>query len=329
MSLDPNKMLESCRNGQWNVDDFDWTKTPEVELNKTIEMRFCQFYMDQCFIERLAGTLFQALSDRMDDPVLKEIYQWCHLDEIRHSQAAYKLCDYFDVNHYKLYTPNISLLKLTPHFVNLVKTTHPAVANAMILGGEIILDIALLRAINDNLPDPMSQAVVKKINRDEARHLAMDFFMTEYCAEHELPNDGYVSADLFDNADRRGFLRYGPAAFNEVFFRPMAILDPSGKQMESVMRRLRKLNLRESVKNNPAVKDFNNQAAFYETPLGGWVGWGIRKTYQAITGVNVDWIKAGSSDRLNLYDSDDETIDADRTAVQLAEDIVGETLTTN
>ncbi len=109
----------------------------------------------------------------------------------------------------------------------------------------------------------------------------------------------------------------------------MQVLDPSGKQMESVIRRLRKLNLRESVKNNPAVKDFNRQAEFFETPFGGWVGWGIRKSYQVVTGVNVDWITAAAMDKLDLHRSDDATIDANRTATQLAQDMVGETLTTN
>ena len=100
MSVDPIKMLERCKQGQWNVDDFDWSGKTQLTLSKKEEMNLCQLYMDMSYIERIAGDLFLTLSKRLDDPVLKEIYQWCYTDEVRHSQAAAKLMDYFDVHQY-------------------------------------------------------------------------------------------------------------------------------------------------------------------------------------------------------------------------------------
>lgn len=321
MSLDPNKMLERCKKGQWSVEDFDWSETPKVVLDEEQETRICQLYMDMSYIERIAGALFLALSERMEDPVLKEIYHYCYLDEVRHSQAAYKLMDYFDVHHYKVYTPNAAMLKFIPYFTNAVKTLNPAIANTLILGGELILDIALLRGINEYVDDPMSQAVVEKINSDESRHLAMDFFMAEYCSENNMSIKHTKVKKGFMNPDIRGLMVYGPPFFNDVFFRPMAILDPTNKQMESVMRRLRRFNLKDEVQKNPTVKSFNEMADFFESALGGRVGWGLRKGIKLGTGINFDFVKAGAMDRIGINSGD---YDPSKSATQLAKEIMNE-----
>ena len=69
---------------------------------------------------------------------------------------------------------------------------NPAMANAFIMAGELILDVALLRGINKYANDPMSRAVVEKINQDESRHLAMDFFMAEYCSANNMSVKKYA-----------------------------------------------------------------------------------------------------------------------------------------
>lgn len=321
MSLDLEKMLERCKQGQWSVDDFDWTETPRVQLDKVQEMRICQLYMDMSYIERIAGSLFLALSDRMDDPLLKEIYHYCFLDEVRHSQAAAKLMDYFDVHHYKVYTPNPYMLRFIPYFTHAVKTLNPALANAFILGGELILDIALLRGINDYVDDPMSQAVVEKINSDESRHLAMDFFMAEYCSEHNMSiKTGKTKKGLL-NPDLRGIMAWGPPFFNDVFFRPMAILDPTNKQMESVVRRLRRFNMRPELQKNPTVKDFNEMADFFETSMGAKVGWALRRGVKVTTGIDFDFVMAAAKDRIGVNRGD---YDPKSSATALAAEIMAE-----
>ena len=155
--------------------------------------------MNMSFIERIAGDLFLTLSKRLDDPVLKEIYQWCYTDELRHSAASAKLVDYFDVNQYKVYTPNQAMLRFIPHFSTAIKRLNPALANSFIMGGELILDIALLRGINEYVDDPLSRAVVEKINQDESRHLAMDFYMAEYCSDNNMSINQALAKMLKDD----------------------------------------------------------------------------------------------------------------------------------
>jgi len=320
MSLDPVKMLERCKQGQWDVNDFDWDKTPEIELSKEDEIRVVQLYINMSYIERLAGDLFKALRDRMEDPVLKEIYHWCYIDELRHSEAALRLSKYFDQNEYKLYTPNISMLKFMPHFSGAVHTLNPAIANMFILTGELILDIALLRGLNGYVDDPQSRAVVERINSDESRHLAMDFFMAEYCSENNMSiKTGKTKRGIF-NPDLRGIAKWGPEFFLEVFFRPMEVLDPDNEQMQSVARRLRRFNLRDEVQKNPTIRPFNNMASFFETKVGSGVGWGMRKAAKTFTGVDFEWVLAAHSSRIGLNKGEEPL----KGATELAEEIMRE-----
>jgi hypothetical protein len=143
MSVNLDKMLERCQREQWTVADFDWSGAP-IALSPEREREICAYYVNMSYIERLAGALFLALARRVDDPTLAAIFTTFHADELRHSHAAARLADYFDVHHYRVYTPNVPMLRFIPSFVDLIESVGPAYATNFILGGELILDIALL-----------------------------------------------------------------------------------------------------------------------------------------------------------------------------------------
>jgi hypothetical protein len=290
MSVNLEKMLERCQREQWRVDDFDWTGTP-VALSPEREREICAYYVNMSYIERLAGALFLALARRVDDPTLAAIFETFHADELRHSHAAARLADYFDVHHYRIYTPNIPMLRFIPAFVQLIDSVGPAYATNFILGGELILDIALLRGLNAYVDDPVSRAVVEKINQDESRHIAMDMHMTEYFAVAGRGGDATPWLDL----NWWGVLTWGPGFFAEVFFRPMQRLDPSQAQMRDVMRRIRRFYDRASVAANPAVREFQGLVAFFETWAGTFLGGAITVLARRVFGIDFDFVRAGST----------------------------------
>ncbi|MEW6776979.1 MAG: ferritin-like domain-containing protein, partial [Bdellovibrionota bacterium] len=209
MAMDLEKMLERCHKGQWNVSDFDWSKKP-IPLSKEKEIKVCSYYANMEYIERLAGALFLSLSKRFEDPTLRGIYETFVADEIRHSHAAARLMDYFDVHHYQIYSPSPFLLRFMPYFTRAIESLNPAFANAYILGGELVLDIALLRSLNEYVDDPLSQAVVDKINQDESRHLAMDYFMAEYCSKNRMGRFQGDKKKFWQNLDFWGVTVWGP-----------------------------------------------------------------------------------------------------------------------
>jgi hypothetical protein len=295
MAVDLERMLERCVQGQWSVDDFDWTGSP-IPLSAEQETQVCAYYVNMSYIERLAGALFRSLSERTDDPTLRAIFRTFVDDEVRHSQAAARLADYFDVHHYRVYTPNLPMLRFIPYFVGMIDSMSPAFAQSFILGGELILDIALLRSLNAYVDDPLARAVVERINQDESRHLAMDMHMTELFAR---PAEAKIeTTGPWPGADFWGVLAWGPAFFSEVFFRPMQVLDPGQEKMRDVMRRFRRFYDRSTVSGNPAVEQFRGIVAFAESPLGTWVGTGLETFFRRVMGVDFAFVHAASSEAL-------------------------------
>jgi rubrerythrin len=292
MAVDLERMLERCVQGQWSVDDFDWTAAP-IPLSREQEIRVCSYYVNMSYIERLAAALFRSLSERLEDPQLRAIFRTFVDDEVRHSRAAARLADYFDVHHYRVYTPNVPMLRFIPYFVGMIDSMSPAFATSFILGGELILDIALLRSLNAWIDDPLARAVVERINQDESRHLAMDMHMTEvFARRHDGAGDG---ADARLGADFWGVLTWAPGFFAEVFFRPMQILDPGQEQMRDVIRRFRRFYDRDAVTGNPAVDQFRSIVAFAESPIGAWVGVALEEAFRRFMGVDFAFVHAASS----------------------------------
>jgi hypothetical protein len=293
MSVDLDKMLERCERGQWSVDDFDWTVRP-IALDAAQERQLCAYYVNMSYIERLAGALFRSLAERLEEPTLRAIFATFAADELRHSHAAARLADYFDVHHFQVYTPNLAMLRFIPYFVGMIDGMSPAFATSFILGGELILDIALLRSLNAWVDDPLSRAVVERINQDESRHIAMDMHMTEHFAR-ATTSSWLPTSNPWGDRDFWGVLAWGPGFFSDVFFRPMQVLDPSQEQMREVMRRFRRFYDRGSVNGNPAVEQFRTIASVFETPVGGWIGSALEAGIRWTSGIDFGFVRAGSS----------------------------------
>ncbi|HWP67296.1 MAG TPA: hypothetical protein VNO26_15470 [Candidatus Limnocylindria bacterium] len=292
MGVNLEKMLERCRREQWSVNDFDWSGRP-LALAPEREREICTYFVNMSYIERLAGALFLALAKRVDDPTLAAIFATFHADELRHSHAAARLADYFDIHHYQVYTPNIPMLRFIPAFVGLIESVGPAYANNFILGGELILDMALLRGLDAYVDDPLCRAVVDRINQDESRHLAIDMYMTEYFAR-----PGHGGGNPWLDPNWWSVLAWAPGFFAEVFFRPMQRFDPSQAQMREVMRRLRRFYDRASVAANPAVREFQAMAAFLESRAGALLGGALTALCRRLFGLDFDFVRAASSAEL-------------------------------
>lgn len=268
MKLDLERLLEKCEKGHWSVDDFDWSQKSSLAMTPEEEVRICQHFLNLSYIERMAGALFLSLSNRMTDPTVKAIYANFHRDEIRHSQAMARLVDYFDVHHYKTYTPSRPMLAFIPYFTGTLDTLNPSFANHAVTLGELFLDIALLRAVNDYVDDPLSRAIIENVNRDESRHVTMDFYMTEYCSEHIVKaNQGGKRRGPI-NLDLLGTQFWAEGFLTEVFLGPMQYLDADRSRQREAIHRIVRLYRKPEVAANPAVRAFNGMIAGTRSPLG-------------------------------------------------------------
>lgn len=291
MGLDLERMLERCHAGQWSVDDFDWRTAP-APLPCEREEQLCTYYVNMSYIERLAGALFRSLSERLDDRVLRAIFATFADDELRHSHAAARLADHFDVHHHRVYTPNLAMLRFIPYFIGMIDSLSPTFATSFILGGELILDLALLRGLNAYVDDPLARAVIERINQDESRHLAMDMYLTEHFARAATGGLAQEQSP-WANGDFWGVVAWGPGFFTDVFFRPMQALDPTQEQMREVMRRLRRFYDRPSVDGNAAVEQFRAIATFFESTVGASIGRALEDGIRWATGIDLSFVRAG------------------------------------
>ena len=257
MNLD--SMLDKCRREQWQVGDLDWNGRPR-EMEKDDEIAIVQYFTDMAGIERLAGALFAEQAKKVDDPRLKEIFQTFVKDEVRHSHAAQMLADYYDVHRHKPYEMNPALRRFTPHFVHAIQYVSAEIANTYITAGELILDVALLRSINDHVHDEMSEKAMALINRDESRHIAIDFHMVDYYCSREYAEQLKTTpkAPLGQRAKAvwafANVLYFAAPFFRGVFFRPMQVVDPSGRRMKEAFKRIQLIGTKPTVRRSAFVK---------------------------------------------------------------------------
>jgi hypothetical protein len=312
--MDLDRMLDKCKVGQWSVRDLDWTQRPR-EMKADDEIAIVQLFTDMAGIERLAGALFREQERRVREimltepgasapfagkgEVLRDIFRTFIRDEVRHAQAAQMLADFYDVHHHKVYTMSPTLAAFMPHFIDGVTYLDDDVANAYITGGELLLDIALLRSINDYVSDGMSAQAMKLINRDESRHIAIDYFMVEYYASDEytkrlaarpsLPmRDRARAAWTFAN-----IVMHAKPFFRDVFFNPMERVDPGGDRMREAFKRFQLLGNKPGVADRPFGKFLLALQHVFQHPVLGPIFGGVASR---LAGVEPEYMEKLNTD---------------------------------
>ncbi|HVY48525.1 MAG TPA: hypothetical protein VHB21_21700, partial [Minicystis sp.] len=170
--------------------------------------------------------------------------------------------------------PSPELVTFAPRFAAALRHLSPEVANAYVTGGELILDIALLRSIADYTDDAMAHAVMQLVNRDESRHIAMDYFMTEYYAagRHDARRGPRSLLDHARAAWAFAALLHAAKPFvTVVFFEPSRVADPSGRRMKEAFKRLQLLAAKPHLVDRPFAKFMTSLRTAFNTPVVGRV----------------------------------------------------------
>jgi hypothetical protein len=239
-----------ARRDQWDIDrDLDWTVKPRA-LSREHELAVVQYFTDMAGIERLAGALFAVQRDQTRDLTLRAVFDSFVVDEERHALVAERLARHYDVHRYRRYRLNPHLVRFTRHFVRAARELSPDIACTYITTGELLLDIALLRSLDDFVDDAMSHAAMKLVNRDESRHIAVDYHMSEYYASPEY--DAWLARQppktrreqLRAAAALAGVLWHAQPFFRDVFFGPMEMVDPEGERLREAFKRIQLLGVK-------------------------------------------------------------------------------------
>ncbi len=269
-------MLDKCVRDQWSIDDLDWS-VPPPSLPRDKEEAVVQAFLDMAGIELLAGALFEVQRDKTDDPALKKIFSTFVADEKRHSAVARRLSQHYDVHKYRTYSESPALTKFRPYFLEVVKNTSPEIANAYITSGELILDVALLRSLDDYVADDMSHQAMHLINRDESRHIAIDFYMTErYCSDEHLeairrrPRPSVREMARMTRSIAT-MMWHAKPFLQQVFLAPMDRTDPSGQRIQEAFKRIQLVLRKPTVARAPFSKMMIKFQEAYNHPVFGKV----------------------------------------------------------
>jgi hypothetical protein len=286
--MDLDRMLSLCERNQWHADDLDWSVKPK-QLRREDEIAVVQYFTDMAGIELLAGKLFQVQRDRAEDPVLAKIFDSFVVDELRHSEVAVRLARHYDVHHYQQYKMNAHLLAFSDAFADLLQYLSAEIANAYITTGELLLDVALLRSIDDFVDDDMSRQAMNRINRDESRHIAMDYHMIEYyaspegiAAEASRPSLKLEERVRGASSMARVFYHARPF-FKDVFFGPMDVVDPSGKRLLEAFKRAQLIGAKPEVAARPFPRFAGALADLANHPVSGPV---FRPVVERVLGID-------------------------------------------
>jgi hypothetical protein len=234
-----------------------------------------QYFTDMAGIERLAGALFDVQRGKTEDPLLAKIFSTFVADEKRHAEVAERLARHYDVHSYRAYAESPELTAFRPHFLHLVQQTAPEIANAYITAGELMLDVALLRSIDDYVADETSHRAMHLVNRDESRHIAVDFHMTEYYASDEhlaavrrRPRPP-VRAWLSGARALVTMMWHAKPFLRAVFLNPMDKTDPSGRRIAEAIKRAQLVLRKPRVRDQPFSRFMITTQDAYNHPLVG------------------------------------------------------------
>ena len=267
-------MLDKCVRDQWSIDDLDWSIPPPA-LPRDKEEAVVQAFLDMAGIELLAGALFEVQRTKTTDPTLHKIFSTFVADEKRHSAVALRLSRHYDVHHYRTYVESPSLTAFRPHFLALVRDTSPEIANAYITSGELILDVALLRSLDDYVADEMSHRAMHLINRDESRHIAVDFHMTEhYCSDEHLAAIRARPRPSLRVLARQArvlvtMMWHAKPFLQQVFLAPMDRTDPSGRRVQEAFKRIQLVLRKPTVARAPFSRMMIKMQEAYNHPILG------------------------------------------------------------
>jgi hypothetical protein len=179
--MDLERLREKCERFQWDLRDIDWEAPGADCVTDAQASALLPFMADLYWVETVAAVVFGSMAARETDPTRKAIFTSFAADEQRHADAERELMVRWGIaGRRQRPPPNPSVARLLDALERTADRVHPSVFAAIVPMTELVLDGALVKYLTRTVDDPVCQAVFEKINADEARHLAMDFYMLEY-----------------------------------------------------------------------------------------------------------------------------------------------------
>lgn len=181
-TLDLDRMLSNVRDGQWSVDDLDWDRPLQGAdaLSARERKEAGMALLFTAGLERQAAKIFRLCGKYVDDPRAKQIYELFYEDEMRHAEAEIRLARRFGAQWSDLPLAARWMFRtLRKNFETGPDRGVHELSSATIVLFELALDSILIPALKSLADDPLTAEVFRRIDIDESRHLAMDYWLLD------------------------------------------------------------------------------------------------------------------------------------------------------
>ena len=177
-------MREACESRQWSVGDIDWDAPGHADTDTA--QALSGFLTDVVWVEYVAEPIFEAMASNTEDADLHAIYRSFGGDERRHADAEMAIMRRWDLlKPGEMPSPNVNIRHLHRELSRHSGALHPTILAAIIPMLELLLDGALIRFLLEATKDPIVHRAFSLINKDESRHLAVDFHVLESSGRDE------------------------------------------------------------------------------------------------------------------------------------------------
>ena len=233
--MDLSRLEQKCQRLQWDADDFDWEAEGADRVSDDQASALLPFMADLYWIECVAAVVFRSMAARETDPTRKAIFESFAADEQRHADAEHRLMVRWGIaGRRQRPRPNPNVAKLLETLERTADRVHPSVFAAIVPMTELVLDGALVKYLTRVVDDPLCQSVFDRINADEARHLAMDFYMLEYYGKtYSLLSNTFEFVKSVFNPDGLYALFFG---YFPTLARSRSSIERMGMDLEDVAR---------------------------------------------------------------------------------------------
>lgn len=183
--LNLDRMLRAISEGQWSADELDWSAPIQglEAMSATDRQCLAHCLLFVSGLERLGSEAFRITAEQETDARAKAIFQLIALDEDRHADVEVRIAE--RLGYAKDSLPRVvrcffriakhDLATTSPHTRRLV---HENISTQIVLF-ELGLDSFFTPLLKEHLRDPLHDEVVRRIELDESRHLAMDYWLLE------------------------------------------------------------------------------------------------------------------------------------------------------
>ncbi len=183
--MDLEHLLETSKKGQWSVDDFNWDTSPEgiERLSRRERDLLGLVFLFTAGVEKLGAHAFRVNARNSADPIVRDLFEIIASDEDRHAQAETLLAGRLGMEWEDLHPLLRLSFKLLSRDLRQLRGWRSRIFHE-IIGSQIILfelglDALWSPTIKEMLQDPFQNEIIRLIDRDESRHLAMDYWFLE------------------------------------------------------------------------------------------------------------------------------------------------------